>query len=67
MGYMRVYGTTDARKYLKISEQYFLRLVQEHKIPFQKTSSGRIFFEPDLIRFKNQRITKAKIDKRVRP
>lgn len=66
MNYPKVFGTTDARKFLQVSEAYFLRLVHAGKIYFQKTSSGRIFFEADLVRLRDERVAKAKKDKRVR-
>lgn len=66
MKYPKAYGFKDAVKFLQVSQQYFARIVNEKKIHFQKTSSGRIFFEPELIRFKNLRMSKAKTDKRVK-
>lgn len=62
----KIYGFGDAYKFLGITSKNFLKFVHGGKIYCQRTSGGRIFFESDLIKLKNQRIIKAKTDKRIK-
>lgn len=62
----KLYGPGDAAKFLNVSRQYFALIVERGLIPYQEISLGKVFLDSDLIRFKNQRITKAKTDKRVK-
>lgn len=64
--YPKLYGFGDACKFIGMASNNFLKLVKSKNIYFQQTSGGKIFFEPDLIRLKNERIAQAKTDKRVR-
>ena len=63
----KVYGPGDAARFLGISAQYFLSLVEKGKVPYQTISYGRIFFEPDLVKLKNERIMKSRNgDRRIK-
>jgi len=56
----------DVVKCLGVSYQYIDKLVQEGRLPFQQTSSGRIFLEEDVIAFKRERDKKSKTDARIK-
>ncbi len=51
---------------LGVSYQYIDKLVQEGRLPYQQTSSGRVFMEEDVIAFKREREKKAKTDARIK-
>ena len=55
-----LFGTGDVCKYLDISYQRLHELVQKYQIPHQQTSSGKIFFQEDIIAFKDSRKDKMK-------
>jgi excisionase family DNA binding protein len=56
----------DVVKLLNVTYQYIDKLVQEGRLPYQQTSSGRIFFEDDVLAFKREREKKAKKDRRIK-
>lgn len=56
----KLYGSKDACELLKISYARFYELMKIYNIPHQKTSSGNIFFEEDLINFQESRKEKMK-------
>lgn len=60
----KLLGYGDAYRFLKISHQRFDYLLRTKKIPYQKTSSGKIFFEEDLIVFQKSRADKMKHGKK---
>ncbi len=49
----KLYGVNDAARLLGISHQRFIRLVRAYDIPHQSISCGKVFFEEDLLAFKN--------------
>lgn len=57
---------TDVAEFLGVSRQYVDRLVKKGKLPSQETSAGTIFMESDVIAYKQERMTKAKTDTRIR-
>ncbi|MBI4133554.1 helix-turn-helix domain-containing protein [Candidatus Uhrbacteria bacterium] len=62
----KVLAAGDVADLLGVSYQYIDRLAQEGKLPFQQTSSGRIFLEEDVVAFKRKRDQKAKKDPRIK-
>ena len=58
--YPKLYGTIDAAQFLGISRARFYEFLKQNRIPFQKTSAGKIFFEDDLISFQKSREEKMK-------
>lgn len=56
----------DVTKCLDVSYQYIDKLVEQGRLPYQQTSSGRIFLEADVLAFKKERDMKAKTDSRVK-
>ncbi|MBI3332215.1 excisionase family DNA-binding protein [Candidatus Peregrinibacteria bacterium] len=62
----KVLAAGDVAKLLGVSYQYIDKLAQEGKLPFQQTSSGRIFLEEDVMAFKRKRDQKAKRDPRIK-
>ncbi|QMU63185.1 MAG: hypothetical protein GKR88_02120 [Flavobacteriaceae bacterium] len=56
----KLLGYTDAANFLGISHQRFNYIISRYNIPFQKTSSGRIFFEEDIVAFQQARKDKLK-------
>lgn len=61
----KVLAAGDVAKLLRVSYQYIDRLAESGKLPYQQTSSGRIFLEEDVLAFMQERARKAKSDKRV--
>ena len=62
----KVLAAGDVADLLEVSYQYIDKLAEEGKIPFQITSSGKIFLEKDVLQFKKEREIKAKTDKRIK-
>jgi len=62
----RILGRLDLGELLGVSQQYVSRLIQEEKIPFQKSSAGIVFLESDVLAYQKERSTKAKTDARIR-
>lgn len=56
----------DVAKILGVTYQYIDKLAKEGKLPFQMTSSGKIFLEKDVLEFKRSRDKKAKSDPRIK-
>jgi hypothetical protein len=56
----KIFGAGDACEYLNISNQRLHQLLKQYNIPHQQTSSGKIFFEEDIIAFKESRKDKMK-------
>lgn len=56
----------DVAQLLGITYQYIDKLTQEGRLPFQQTSSGKIFLEEDVLAFKKERDEKAKKDSRIK-
>ncbi len=56
----KLYGAKDACEFLDVSYARFYELLKRYDIPHQKTSSGNIFFEEDLIAFRESRKDKMK-------
>lgn len=57
----KLYGYREAAKFLGISHQHFGRLVKQYSIPSQKVSYGRVFFEDDLIFFREHNARKENL------
>ncbi len=49
----KLLGVGDAARFLKVSYQRLPILIKNYNIPYQETSSGKIFFERDLIAFRD--------------
>jgi predicted site-specific integrase-resolvase len=56
----------DVAQLLGVSYQYIDKIAKAGKIPFQQTSSGKIFLEKDVMQFKRDRDRKAKKDPRIK-
>ena len=56
----------DVAELLGVSYQYIEKLAKQGKLPFQATSSGRIFLEEDVLKLKQEREKKAKNDPRIK-
>ena len=56
----------DVAMTLGVTYQYIDKLAQEGRLPFQQTSSGKIFLEEDVLTFQREREKKAKTDKRIK-
>ena len=56
----------DVAELLGVSYQYIEKLAKQGKLPFQTTSSGRIFLEEDVLKLKQEREKKAKSDPRIK-
>lgn len=56
----------DVANLLNVTYQYIDKLAQEKRLPFQQTSSGKIFLEDDVLAFKKERDRKAKTDRRIK-
>jgi len=56
----------DVVQLLGVTYQYIDKLVKEGRLPFQQTSSGRIFREEDVLAFKREREKKSKTDPRIK-
>ena len=62
----KILAAGDVAKLLDVSYQYIDKLTKEDRLPFQQTSSGKIFLERDVLKFKKQRDQKAKTDPRIK-
>lgn len=62
----KIMGRLDVAKFLNVSQQYVSKLIQEEKIPFQKTSAGIVFLESDVSEYRRERLQRAKSDTRIR-
>lgn len=62
----KVMAAGDVAKLLNVSYQYIDKLVKQGRLPCQQTSSGMIFLEADVLRFKKERERKAKQDRRIK-
>ena len=58
-------GIRGVAEILQVSKGYIHSLIQQEKIPVQKTSSGYIFPLDAVIDFQRERIQKAKHDPRI--
>lgn len=56
----------DVANLLDVTYQYIDKLALEGRLPFQQTSSGKIFLEEDVMAFKRERDRKAKTDGRMK-
>ncbi len=56
----KLMGMGDAMRYLKVSRQYIDRLVEEGKLRFQSTSTGKVFLATDIIAFQKEREAKKR-------
>ena len=56
----------DVANLLGVTYQYIDKLAQDGRLPFQQTSSGKIFLEDDILAFKKERDRKAKTDRRIK-
>ena len=63
---LKLLSSGDVRKVLGVSYQFIERLVETGQLPYYQTSSGRIYREPDVLAVRDNRVEKAKTDKRVR-
>jgi hypothetical protein len=62
----KVMAAGDVAECLGVSYQYIDKLAESERLPFQQTSSGRIFFEEDVLAFKKIRDKKAQSDPRIK-
>ncbi len=62
----KVLAAGDVAKLLDVTYQYIDKLAQEGRLPYQQTSSGKIFLEEDVMAFKKERDRKAKTDRRIK-
>ena len=62
----KVLAAGDVVNLLGVSYQYIDKLAKEEKLPFQMTSSGKIFREKDVLKFKREREKRAKKDLRIK-
>ena len=62
----KVLAAGDVANLLDVTYQYIDKLAQEGRLPFQQTSSGKIFLEEDVLAFKRERDKKAKTDRRIK-
>lgn len=62
----KILAAGDVAQLLGVSYQYIDKLVQEGRLPYQQTSSGRVFMEEDVMAFKRERDKKAKTDARIK-
>lgn len=51
----KILGTSEAATLLGISRQRLNYLVLRDNIPFQKITAGKVFFEQDILEYKNSR------------
>lgn len=63
---LKLLSSGDVRKALGVSYQFIERLVETGKLPYYQTSSGRIYRESDVLLIRDERVEKAKTDKRVK-
>lgn len=50
----KLMGVSDVKDFLGVSRQYVVKLANDKKLPFAKTSSGMIFLESDVREFKRK-------------
>lgn len=62
----KVMAAGDVADLLGVSYQYIDKLAREGRLPFQMTSSGKIFLEEDVLNFQKERQKKAKTDSRIK-
>jgi predicted site-specific integrase-resolvase len=62
----KLMASGDVRQCLGVSYQYIDKLVDEGKLRCQRTSSGRIFLAEDVMKFKRERMKRAKNDPRIK-
>lgn len=62
----RVMSSGEVVELLGVSYQYIDKLTQKGLLPYQKTFSGKIFLEEDVLVFKKNREQKAKKDPRIK-
>ena len=54
----KIIGTSEAATLLEISRQRLNYLILRDKIPYQKISAGKVFFEEDILEYRNRRKNK---------
>ncbi len=57
----KLYGYSDAARFVSVSHQRFGKLVKDYKIPYQQIACGKVFFEEDLIEFKKSSIRRENL------
>ncbi|MDD5742311.1 MAG: hypothetical protein PHX87_02670 [Candidatus Peribacteraceae bacterium] len=62
----KVMGRIDVASYLDITPQYVDVLANKGELEFQETTSGKIFFERDVIAYERKRVIKRAGDKRFK-
>jgi len=62
----KIMGRIDAANYLNITPQYVDVLASKGLLEFQETSSGKIFFESDLLKYERERAKRRVQDKRFK-
>lgn len=62
----KILAAGDVAQILGVTYQYIDKLAREGRLPFQMTSSGKVFFETDVMAFQQQREKKAKTDPRIK-
>lgn len=62
----KVMGRKDVAGYLNISPVYVDKLAEKGDLESQDTSSGRIFFERDVLRYEVERAKRRAGDKRFK-
>lgn len=62
----KILAAGDVAEILDVSYQYIDRLAREGRLPFQMTSSGKVFLEQDVLAFQKERERKAKTDPRIK-
>ena len=60
----KLMGMGDAMRYLKVSRQYIDRLVEEGKLRYQSTSTGKVFLATDIVAFQKGREVRKHAKKR---
>lgn len=61
----KVMAIGDVVQSLGVSRQYINKLVREKQLRCQITSAGKIFLEDDVLKFKKDRLKRAKKDPRI--
>ena len=59
----KLMGVSDVKDFLGVSRQYVVKLANDKRLPFAKTSSGMIFLESDVREFKKKWQKEARIRK----